>query len=415
MPFQEPSIVNVVSSNLDSCLSLLKPDLSLADGSLGAGGITLEPSIPFSHTTTSTPDSNNTVAIETGIPYLDELLQEQSGRDVLQEPDLPSANTILSNFDQNDMLSKLQSPEAILSEPCVILLFAVLCEMLLPIPNRFKFSGLQTIFNRLAHRVNLPDSSRSQKVFAGFFLPLILLLFCLLIVLFLDLFTHGDAIIFFVIMLYLLELHLPQATAKKISEFLQYNQKEKARAELDSFVLREVNKLSSMGIAKAACEGTILRISHGWFAVMVWYFIGGVEGAVIMQSIVVMSRAFNYKLPNNYMFGQLVFIILEMMLFIPALALGFMLMFSKNPLKPWICGFEGISKYPSPVTGFILGAVGGALNISLGGPRYYFGRLYRLQKLGGTNEPDAMSVLHAMRKMRMSGWIMLIIAVLISL
>lgn len=326
----------------------------------------------------------------------------------------PEQNPVISMLDSKFSLENMQ-PGLLLQEPSLILVIAVILEMLLPIPQRFKFSGLQAIFHRLSRKVNLPQVSNSQRSFAGFFLPLILVVCFEAVVVFLDFFTESDSLITLLVMVYLLELRFPQETALQISSDLHAGQKEQAREHLYPYVLREVKKLSNVGIAKAACESTILRSVHGWFAVMIWYFIGGIEGAVIMQCFVVMSRAFNYKLPDNYMFGRCVFMMIELMLAIPALALGFMLMFYKNPLKPWATGMQGMQDYPAPITGFILGAVGGALDISLGGPRYYFGRLIRLPRIGGTQEPDAETVVKSMRKIRLSGIILLFFAILIDL
>lgn len=358
-------------------------------------------------------DVNNSILNEV---FQGALNDNDAGGTYQAAPVLPNhaTNQVVSQLDSKFNLDNMH-PELLLQEPVLILILAVIFEMLLPIPLRFKFSGLQPIFHRLGHKVNLPHSSNSQRAFAGFFLPLLLLIFCEGVVLFLDVFTEQDSIITLLVMVYLLELRYPQETACKISSALQKGNKEEARDLLYPYVLRDVSKLSSMGIAKAACESTILRITHGWFAVMVWYFIGGIEGAVLMQCCVVMSRAFNYKLPDNYLFGRVIFMLLELMLVIPALALGVLLMFSKNPLSPWVKGMHGMQVYPAPITGFILGAVGGALDLSLSGPRYYFGRLIRLPRVGGAQDPNGAEILRVMRKIRLSGILMLLVALVISL
>lgn len=419
-PILEPDWVSNLDSNANNLDSNLANNLASNASNLAT---TLEAS-PHQPTWLAAADGssygshddvNNSILNEV---FQGSLGDSDTGGTYQAAPILPNhqtnqTNTLISQLDSKFSLDNMH-PELLLQEPVLILILAVIFEMLLPIPLRFKFSGLQPIFHRLGHKVNLPHSSNSQRAFAGFFLPLLLLVFCEGIVLFLDIFTVSDSIITLMVMLYLLELRYPQETAVKISRTLSAN-KERARDLLYPYVLRDVSKLSSMGIAKAACESTILRIVHGWFAVMVWYFIGGIEGAVLMQCCVVMSRAFNYKLPENYLFGRIIFMLLELMLLIPALALGLMLMFSKNPLSPWIKGMQGMQVYPAPITGFILGAVGGALNLSLSGPRYYFGRLIRLPRVGGSQEPDSEAILRVMRKIRLSGILMLLIALVITI
>lgn len=323
-------------------------------------------------------------------------------------------NSIPQQLDNRFSLENMQ-PSLLMHEPSLILVIAVLLEMLIPIPQRFKFSGLQTVFNQLAAKVNLPNASNSQRAFAGVFLPLIFLVFFEGVVLFLDVFTGFDSLISLVVMIYLLELRYPQESALQIYEPLARQDNEKTKEVLYPFVLREVKKLSALGLSKAASEGCILRIFNGWFAVMIWFLIGGIELAVLMQCLATMSRAFNFKIPQNYMFSRIVFIMFELMLAIPALVLGLVLTISTNPLRPWSCGVKGLQSYPAPVTGFVLGAVGGALNVSLGGPRYYFGRLIRLPKVGGDKEPQAETILQSMRKIRLCGIVMLVLAIIFDI
>ena len=103
------------------------------------------------------------------------------------------------------------------------------------------------------------------------------------------------------------------------------------------------------------------------------------------------------------------------MLFIPALVLMLCLICSKNPWRHFVYAQNGFKTYPAAVSGMVLGAVGGALNITLGGPRYYQGNIMRLPAVGGTQSPDEQSILYAMRKIRMCGIILLVLSIIIDL
>ena len=280
-------------------------------------------------------------------------------------------------------------PWILIQEPALVLAVAVVLQMLIPIPKSLKLEGLAPIFTGLARKVNRPGISTSQRAFAGFILPTLIL--------------------------FVLDLKFVQDRSVVVYRALHEGFKDKAKDLLSDIVLRETQPLSEMGIAKACSESAILRIFSGWFAVMVWYFIAGIEGATLMQTVNIMSRSFNYKLQGNYRFGKPIFIVHQTLLFIPAIVLMFVLVFSKNPIRHVVCGFDGFSRYPAPVSGMVLGAVGGALNLTLGGPRYYQGEILRLPKVGGELNPDRQSILYSMRKIRMCGLILLVLSVIIDL
>ena len=272
----------------------------------------------------------------------------------------------------------------LVSEPSLALAIAVLIEMLIPLPRKIKLSGLSSIFAGLARKVNRPSFSAEQRAFAGILLPTLIVAVLLFLVLTLDLIAGFDLIVALVVLVLVLDLRFAQERSVQVERALREGFKDKAKGLLAPMVLRETSMLSELGIAKACAESAILRIFSGWFAVMVWFFIAGLEGAVVMQTITILTREYNYKL-------------------------------RKNPLRALACGKEGFNQYPAPISGFVLGAVGGALNLSLGGPRYYQGTMVRLPKIGGNHNPTRESILYAMRKIRMCGLIMLVLAILIDL
>lgn len=301
------------------------------------------------------------------------------------------------------------------TEPCLVLALAVIIEMLIPLPSKIKFTALSALFIKLGLKVNRPDIKPEQRAFAGVLLPTMIVSVLLFLVLTLDVLVGFNLLVALVVMVLVLDLRFAQERSVQVERALHEGFKEKAKDLLTPMVLRETSMLSEMGLAKACAESAILRIFSGWFAVMVWYFIAGLEGAVVMQAITVLARCYNYKLSSNALFGKYIFRVQQVMLAIPALILAPCLFFSKSPLRALACAKEGFNLYPAAVSGFVLGAVGGALNISLGGPRYYQGNLVRLPKIGGQNNPSRESILFAMRKIRMCGLIMVVLALLIDL
>ena len=173
----------------------------------------------------------------------------------------------------------------LMQEPSLILAIAVILEMFLPLGRRFKLDGLMGVFSALGRKVNRPSISAGQRAFAGFFLPTLIVSVLLFLVLTLDLVSGFDSILALVVLVLVLELKFPQDQSILVYRSLHEGFKDKAKEVLRPMVLRETHMLSSMGIAKATSESAILRIFSGWFAVMIWYFMMGIEGAVFMQTV----------------------------------------------------------------------------------------------------------------------------------
>lgn len=306
-------------------------------------------------------------------------------------------------------------PSTLFNEPSLILALAIIIEMIAPLPKSFKLSALESIFTKLSRKVNRAGHSDKQRAFAGVFLPLLIIGLILFLVFTLDAISGFDNLIALVVLIWTLELKFPQDRAIQVEQALHEGFKEKAKSLLSTLVLRETKMLSPMGICKATCEGAILRIFSGWFSVMIWFFIAGIEGAVLMQTLNILSRAFNYKLKGNRSFGEAVFRAHQLMCAVPALVLMIFLFISKHPLRHLAYGKEAFNKFPAPISGMVLGALGGSLNISLGGPRFYQGEVMRLDKIGGEHNPDDQSILYAMRKIRMCGLLLLVVSILIDL
>ena len=182
------------------------------------------------------------------------------------------------NFDQVDV-------GLLVSEPSLVLALAVLIEMIIPLPKKLKLSGLSSVFASLARKVNRTGFSNQQRAFAGVMLPTLIVSVLLFLVLTLDLIAGFDLLVALVVLVLVLELRFAQEGSVQVERALREGFKDKAKGLLAPMVLRETSMLSELGIAKACAESAILRIFSGWFAVMVWFLIAGLEGAVVMQTI----------------------------------------------------------------------------------------------------------------------------------
>lgn len=304
----------------------------------------------------------------------------------------------------------------LIQDPAAILMAAALLEMWLPLPRAWRAARLTPLFNALGSKVNRPQRSSSERYFAGILLPLLILGVVLFLTLLLFTLAGFEVWLSFVLLILLLELNPQERLALQLKKLLTQGQKQKAKELLTSQVLRDTTPLSAMGTAKAGCECIALRLFSGWFAVIVWYLILGIEGAVLMQTVFVLNTAFNVKLAANRSFGLGIRRILQAMLLLPALVYGLLHLLNLRGFKQFKAGFAGMQNCAAaPCSGFMLSLTAYLLHLSLGGPRYYEGTLVRYSPTGGEHNPMPQDLLRVLQHVRFYGFLLIGIALAVNI
>lgn len=196
--------------------------------------------------------------------------------------------------------------------------------------------------------------------------------------------------LFFDAMMLLVALHFHPVTThyERIIHALKANKKMLARDTLSHIVLRETDKLSPMGIAKAAVESVLLRFCYQYWAVLFWYLILGGAGALAYRLIFEMSQQWNRKTPYFAHFGKPASTMMLVLSWLPTRWVVYSLAIAEN-----ISGaFKAARNIRYQLTGAIrqhttlLAIAGGAMGIQLGGPAFYGGKKIRMAKVGGSRE-----------------------------
>lgn len=305
---------------------------------------------------------------------------------------------LLSTLFNADGSMNLTAWGALLEHPGCILFCAVVLELLIPIPGCCRIRALAPLFTQLSSKVNLPSNTMPQQYFAGIMLPLLLVMVACVIVLLLNLVSGYDTLLSLIVLPFLLESRPQSRVCMRVSRLMRAGNKPEARRILQESMLRECGELSSMGISKACSEYALMSTAAGYLAVMVWFEIAGLKGALIMQMVAVMSRCFSQKLARNTVFGACIGKVFQGLMAFPALIMAAGCLISLSPLRAWRKAAAAFRIYPSFVSGLILGAAGGADNISLGGPRRYEGRYSSLPRIGGDMQPDELSPVRLLRR-----------------
>lgn len=294
----------------------------------------------------------------------------------------------------------------------VILFLAMSVEMLLPLPRCCRLDVLLPIFRTMGRKVNLESNSPSQRYFAGIMTTLMLCAAVAGAVILVHSVAGFDSLIVLLLLPFVLESRECSRHTSSVCKLLKQGDKEQARQELSEVMLRECDRLSPMGCAKAASDYACIFMFKRWFCVMFWFLAAGIEGAVMMQLFNIISGEFSVKLERNSTFGLFPARCCELACLIPALLLGTLISFTWAPLRGLKGGIAGCKCYPSPSCGFMLGSCGAVLNLSLGGPRYYEGSKCRYPRVGGTNDPAAASPMKILHRIRFWGILLVGLGVL---
>ncbi len=183
-----------------------------------------------------------------------------------------------------------------------ILIKALLSRYIQTEPLRF-FSWYNQL---LAKKVNKPQNSAQQQNIAGIVASLITLLPIIII---LWLFEDFIALpwMWHALLLYLaLGNFRLSKTIVDIKQALLAKQTHLAKQTLKPWVLRDVDNLSTMGIAKASIEMQLLRYLQHYFVIAFYFLSVGSLMALTVRLIIDMHYCWNTKQSNFQYFGKFI-------------------------------------------------------------------------------------------------------------
>ncbi|WP_158972216.1 cobalamin biosynthesis protein [Paraglaciecola sp. L3A3] len=287
------------------------------------------------------------------------------------------------------------------------LLIIVVVEKNLSWPEKYHPLSLYKLFAiRMAKKV-LPsaDYSTQQQKISGALAAMVLLLPLIVII---AIFIYlSEYPMFFQGFLLLIALRFQYVLniSTKIANYLSADKKILARHTLQPIILRETDKLSPMGLAKANCETIVLRFSYQYCAVIFWFLLTGGVGAIIYRALYESSQCWNIKLKRFKHFGLIVNKLLRLLQWTPNFLVGLSLIIvsanfaSLKVLKTKRSYFE--QRF------YLLNIAGTVLNIELGGPAFYENKKTRTEKCGGIRQVTLADILRTKNILNLSTYLWL--------
>ena len=271
-----------------------------------------------------------------------------------------------------------------------VLLLVVLIERYLPWPEKFHpISFIKALAIGMQAKVLFVDqNSIGQQRVSGALACIVLLFpFCSILVVCKYLSEYP---IFFEALMLLVALRFKDIIRQthRVTSALTKQQKMLARHALSQIVLRETQKMSSLGIVKANIESVLLRYSYQYCTVVFWYLITGGVGALTYRLIYELSLCWNNKLLRFKYFGQPVRYVVNVLQWLPNKLACLSIMLAVNISRGSAALFQRVSYQCNHL--FVLNVCGASLGIELGGPAYYDHQKVRTNKCGG-NRPVVLA------------------------
>ena len=178
-----------------------------------------------------------------------------------------------------------------------------------------------------------------------------------------------------------------------------------ARKALSCIVGRVTTHLEPDEISGAAIESVAESICDGILAPAFWYLVGGLPGLFIYKFTNTADSMIGYKNSRYFAFGTAAARFDDLLNFIPA-RLSFLLIYisclPKILNQNWKDMITDARTHRSPNAGWPEAAMARGLNIRLGGPRYYHGRLAKLPIINkkAPSQPTAKHILMSLILLR---------------
>ena len=177
----------------------------------------------------------------------------------------------------------------------------------------------------------------------------------------------------------------------KVVKYVIKDDIEGARKQLSYIVGRDTNNLDKESILKAVVETVAENMSDGVIAPLFYAGIGGAPLAFLYKAVNTMDSMFGYKNDKYIEFGYFPAKLDDVFNYIPARLSGYFIVVVsfilgldyKNSFKIYK---RDKNNHSSPNSAHPEAAVAGALNVQLGGPNYYFGKLVEKQTIGDDRE-----------------------------
>ncbi|MBW7902167.1 MAG: cobalamin biosynthesis protein [Rhodocyclaceae bacterium] len=173
-----------------------------------------------------------------------------------------------------------------------------------------------------------------------------------------------------------------------------------AREHVGWLVSRDTSALDEEGVARAAVESLLENGNDAVFGALFWFFLLGGPGALLFRLANTLDAMWGYRDERFLAFGAAAARLDDALNWLPARLTALSYALFGSTARALACWRAQAPRWESPNAGPVMAAGAGALQVSLGGPAVYRGRLEVRPRLGEGRPPMALDIQRALALVR---------------
>ncbi len=190
--------------------------------------------------------------------------------------------------------------------------------------------------------------------------------------------------------------------AGRVASDLAANDLPAAREHVGWIVSRHTAELDESGVAKACVESTLENGNDAVFGALFWFMLLGGAGAVMFRLANTLDAMWGYKTERFLHFGWAAARIDDALNYIPARLTAFSYALFGQTRRALTCWRAQAPVWESPNAGPVMSAGAGSLGLALGGPAIYHGQLEERPVLGAGRPARGEDIPRALKLIRHS-------------
>ena len=203
---------------------------------------------------------------------------------------------------------------------------------------------------------------------------------------------------------------------KHIARELVANNNYQAKQATSALLLRETDKLSSLGISKACIEMQVLRSSQLLVCVGFYYLVFGPLAALSFRLLLEMHYAWNIKTIRFVYFGAAVNHIIKLLQWLPSRLFALILLLGTVGKNTVLCWRLTRGKFLQTGNSLLLHILALSLEIRLGGVAMYQGNKLRKASFNDqARQPQATDIIHASKRINYALYICILLVMMVAI
>ncbi len=286
----------------------------------------------------------------------------------------------------------------------VILLKALVTHFIQHEPLRFfQFYCLQ-----LASKVNKPENSAEQQIIAGSVAIIVTLTPTVVILWLFEVFVEVDYLWQGLLLYFSISSFGIKQVNKSIAQAIVAKQNYLAKQTLSSWVLRDTEQLSGLGMSKAVIEMQLLRTLQQAYVVAIIFILFGPLATASYRLLLEMHYSWNTKIEKFQSFGKPASQLINLFQWLPVRVFSLLLLFltiGRNFSLFWRLS----KKYFFQLNNnYVISLLALSLEVKLGGiAMYQKSKLGRVSFNDLAKQPQATDIIHANKQIKRVIWLSL--------